>query len=106
MITKEQVMELLKTVDDPELYINIVDLGLIYDVNVYEVEGQSKVKITMTLTTPGCPLGSTINMLIKDALFPLKELNVDTDVEINVTFDPPWTIEMMTEEAKAQLGID
>lgn len=106
MITKEQVMELLKTVDDPELYINIVDLGLIYDVNIADVDGQPKVKITMTLTTPGCPLGSTINMLIKDALFPLKEINVDKDVEISVTFDPPWTIDMMTEESKAELGLE
>lgn len=106
MISKEQVMELLKTVDDPELYINIVDLGLIYSVDVIEQDGHPKVKITMTLTTPGCPLGSTINMLIKDALFPLKEINVDKDVEIVVTFDPPWTVDMMNEEAKAELGIE
>lgn len=106
MISNEQIMERLKTVDDPELYINIVDLGLIYNVEINEVNNKSKVKITMTLTTPGCPLGSTINMLIKDALFPIKEINVDKDVEILVTFDPPWTVDMMTEESKAELGIE
>ncbi|MEO8581944.1 MAG: metal-sulfur cluster assembly factor [Patescibacteria group bacterium] len=106
MITKQQVLDLVKKVEDPELYVSIVDLGLIYNVDVTEVDGHPKVKITMTLTTPGCPLGSTINMMIKDALFPLKELNVDKDIEIVVTFDPPWTVEMMNEESRAELGFD
>lgn len=104
MITQQQVFELLKNVLDPELHINIVDLGLIYDVKVVEVEQKPFVKITMTLTTPGCPLAGTIRQMIKDALFPLKELNVDQDIDIEVTFDPPWTIDCMSEEAKAELG--
>lgn len=106
MITKDEVLSLLKSVEDPELYISIVDLGLIYRVEISDKKDEPKIKIVMTLTTPGCPLGGTIDMLIRDALFPLKEVNVDQDVEIQVTFDPPWSIEMMTEEARAELGIE
>lgn len=106
MISKDQVIELLKEVLDPELNINLVDLGLIYEVVVTEVEGHPFVKITMTLTTPGCPLGGQIETMIRDALFSLKELNVERDIDIEVTFDPPWSVDMMSEEARAELGMD
>lgn len=99
-------MDHLKKVLDPELHINIVDLGLVYGVKI----DQSKqglepfVVITMTLTTPGCPMASMFDTMVKDALFGLPDLNVDKDIKINLTFDPPWVSDMMSEEAKAELG--
>ena len=104
MITSELIIERLKTVIDPELHVNIVDLGLIYDVKVKQVEDKYSVSILMTLTTPGCPLAGTIQLMIKDALFPIKELDVDQDVDIEITFDPPWTIDMMDEKTRVDLG--
>jgi len=107
MITSDIIYTQLKTVIDPELHINIVDLGLIYDVVVTQDEAlQPFVKITMTLTTPGCPMAPMINTMIKDALFSLKEIDVNKSVDVEVTFDPPWTMDMMTEEARAELGFD
>lgn len=108
MLTSEQVYDQLKTVLDPELQINIVDLGLIYDVKVVEQAGSPFVKITMTLTTPGCPLAGVIQRMIKDALFVFKSdgLDVDHHVDVEITFDPPWSIEAMSAEARAELGFD
>lgn len=106
MLQPDQVRQQLKTVLDPELHINIVDLGLIYDVQVTEQDGKPFVKVVMTLTTPGCPLAGTIQMMIKDALFVFKELDVDQQVAVEITFDPPWSIECMSEEARAELGFD
>ncbi len=94
----------LKDVIDPELHINIVDLGLIYRATVSEKEGGKAVHVLMTLTTPGCPLAGTIQRMIKDSLYGLEDLNVDKDVDVEITFDPPWTIDAMTEEARAELG--
>lgn len=104
-ITPEIVMERLKTVIDPELYVNIVDLGLIYEVKVETVNNKAFVKILMTLTTPGCPLGGMIEDLIRDALHSLPDFDADQDVEVKVVFDPPWTMDMMTDEVKMELGI-
>lgn len=106
MITKDQVLELLKNVLDPELNVNIVDLGLLYEIEITEVKKKPFVKITMTLTTPGCPLGGMITQMVRDALYPLKELNVDKNVDVTITFDPPWAIDMMTEEVRAELGFE
>ena len=104
MWTEADVINRLKTVLDPELRVNIVDLGLIYDVDVMEREGVRKVHILMTLTTPGCPLAGTIQRMIKDALYGLESLNVDRDVDVEITFDPPWTMDAMSEEVRAELG--
>lgn len=90
-------MAKIKTVPDPELGISIVDLGLIYGV---KTKGK-KVTVNMTLTTIGCPLFSLISEPIISAV---KELPGVTDVEINLTFDPPWNPEKMSEDAKIQLG--
>jgi metal-sulfur cluster biosynthetic enzyme len=108
MITEEHVTTLLKTVLDPELHINVVDLGLIYKVTVTYVEQLPHIHVLMTLTTPGCPLGGTIMQMVKDALFPLREegLDVDRAVDVEITFDPPWSIEAMSEEARAELGFE
>ncbi len=98
MLSKEQILEKLKTVEDPELHINIVDLGLIYKV---EVNKTGKVIILMTLTSPGCPLSFLFNDMVTDAV---KKVNGVKEVKINLTFDPPWDVSKMTESAKVELG--
>lgn len=97
MITKEQVYKQLSTVMDPELHIDIVSLGLIYHVDVEE----DQIKVIMTLTTPGCPLAPVIDKLIKKALSSLKA----KDVRVELVWEPAWTKEMMSEEAKLTLGM-
>ena len=97
MITKEIVMDKLRGVMDPELHINIVDLGLIYDVVVEKKE----VRVIMTLTTPGCPLAPVIDKLIKKAL---GELAVDR-VVVKLVWEPAWSVRRMSEEGKLQLGM-
>lgn len=95
--TKALVYQALKTVMDPELNIDIVSLGLIYEVEVREGE----VTIIMTLTTPGCPLAPVIDRMIKEAMQPLGFEKVYVDL----IWDPPWVKDMMSEEARLQLGI-
>lgn len=97
MVTEEQIKEKLKTVKDPEIGLDIVSLGLVYGV---EVE-TDKVKITMTLTSPMCPLGET---LVGDVQRAVGELGA-AEVAVNITFDPPWDTSKMSEEAKAELGV-
>src|SRR3989339_305942 len=97
MIKKSQVMQSLRTVMDPELHISIVDLGLIYDVNIV---GQ-KIKILMTLTTPGCPLAPVIDSMVKEAVSRIKGVSLG-DISVELEGDPPWTREMMSEEGRAQ----
>ena len=97
MITSEMVYEQLKTVMDPELQIDIVALGLIYSVAV----SQCHIKIIMTLTTPGCPLAGEIDRLVKEAIKPLG----DCEIEIELVWEPAWSREMMSEEAKLVLGM-
>ena len=96
-LNKKIIMSKLHEVPDPELGISIVDLGLIYGV---DIEG-SKVRVNMTLTTVGCPLFSLISEPIISAV---KELPDVKEVEVNLTFDPPWNPEKMSEDAKIQLG--
>lgn len=97
MITKQLVFEKLKTVMDPELFIDIVSLGLIYDVIVKE----KLIKVVMTLTTPGCPLAPEIDRLVREAIKPLGEY----EVELELVWEPAWTKDRMSEEAKLQLGM-
>lgn len=89
-------MERLATVMDPELHIDIVSLGLIYSVGI---KGKMVV-VEMTLTTPGCPLAPIIDRMIKEALEPL-----GVDVTLELVWDPPWTPDLMAEEAKLTLGM-
>lgn len=105
MLTTDQVYTQLKTVIDPELLVNIVDLGLIYNV---ETNSQSpKIHITLTLTSPACPLAGTIHEMVYQALGTLPEISdPHEEVRITLTFDPPWTQEMMTAELKAEFGAD
>lgn len=97
MPTKSVIMKKLKEVNDPELNISIVDLGLVYNVEVTK----TGVVVTMTLTTIGCPLFSLIEQEIYNKLHTIGLSNV----KITLTFDPPWTMEKMSEKAKAKLGI-
>jgi FeS assembly SUF system protein len=98
MVDKTDVMKVLKKCYDPEIPINIVDLGLIYDVRVKE----SKVKIKMTLTAPGCPMHSMITEDIKQNVQKIKGVK---DVDIELIWDPPWSPERMSASARKKLGI-
>ncbi len=94
---RELIMDALRQVDDPELGINIVDLGLVYDV---DIQGDT-VHIVYTLTTMGCPIGPLIEAQIKQLMSGIEGVdNVDAEMVLR----PPWTPEMMSEEAKAALG--
>ncbi len=101
---EKQVWDRLKTVIDPELNIDIVSIGLIYDVATSTSSGTTKVNITMTLTTPGCPLVGVIDTMIRQSLQDMEDFDIDQDLHIELTFDPPWVPDMMSEEAKAELG--
>lgn len=96
-IKKEDIIEILKTVYDPEIPVNIVDLGLIYGIEITE---NGKVNILMTLTAPGCPIGDTIAYEIKDKLMQIDGI---TDVDVEITFEPPWTLDRITEEGREVL---
>lgn len=99
-VTDQEVQEVLRTVYDPELHINIVDLGLIYNVEVEE----GQVGVTMTLTSPGCPVGP---MLTEQVAQNVKLLPGVKDVKVDITFTPPWDpYTMMSDEAKDELGIE
>ncbi|HSB47548.1 MAG TPA: metal-sulfur cluster assembly factor [Candidatus Bilamarchaeum sp.] len=103
MALKKDILGKLSEVSDPELGMNIVDLGLIYEVDVKERrEGElQKVLIKMTFTTPACPM---INEMLHEIQAKLDEIK-NLDVELTVVFDPPWSPEMMSEKAKIKLGI-
>lgn len=98
MATEKQIWKELEKILDPELHIPLTDMGLIYGVK--ETEGD--VVVTMTLTTIGCPLFSTIEKTVVDALTPLPGVK---NVSVKLVFDPPWTIDMMTDEVKMKLGL-
>jgi metal-sulfur cluster biosynthetic enzyme len=97
MVTREQVDEKLKLCFDPEIPVNILDLGLIYGVDIEE----EKVNIKMTLTAPGCGMGP---MIAEDVRTKLMGLPGIKEAKVELTFDPPWNPERMSEDAKKQLG--
>ncbi|MCH1417417.1 MAG: SUF system Fe-S cluster assembly protein [Flavobacteriaceae bacterium] len=94
----EKIVKVLKTIFDPEIPVDIYELGLIYDVFVNE---DQEVKILMTLTTPNCPVAETLPVEVEEKV---KSINEVKDAEVEITFDPPWTQELMSEEAKLELG--
>ncbi len=94
-----EVLELLKNVMDPEIEINIVDLGLIYEVNY---DGKKNINIEMTFSTPSCPLGETIISSVKEAI---KQKHQDFTINIDVVFDPLWSTALVSEEGKKLLGL-
>jgi len=95
----EKIVNVLKTIYDPEIPVDIYELGLIYDVFVNE---DFDVKILMTLTTPNCPVAETLPLEVEEKV---KSLNAVKGAEVEITFDPPWTQELMSEEAKLELGM-
>jgi FeS assembly SUF system protein len=94
-----EVVEVLRTVYDPELPINIYDLGLIYDIRV---DDQKNVQIVMTLTSPACPVAGTLPGEVQSAARSVPGIG---NVTVELTWDPPFTVEMMSEEARLMLGL-
>ncbi len=97
-VSKEDILETLKTVYDPEIPVNVVDLGLVYDVQVND----NDVSVQMTLTVPGCGMGPYI---AQQAEWAIQDMEGVEEVEIEMVFDPPWSPDLISEEAKAQLGL-
>jgi FeS assembly SUF system protein len=93
------VVQVLKTIYDPEIPVNIYDLGLIYDI---EINDESKVEIRMTLTAPNCPVADHIVMEVQERTAAVEGIE---GAEVKLVFDPPWDQSMMTEEAKLELGM-
>ncbi|HVZ59018.1 MAG TPA: metal-sulfur cluster assembly factor [Patescibacteria group bacterium] len=99
-ISEEKIYSALQTVIDPELHINIVDLGLIYGLDIKQEKGV--VTITMTLTTPGCPLSYVFQDWIPEAV---KKVDGVVDVAIDLVWDPPWDPDKISDEQKEEMGI-
>ena len=95
---REKVLDAIKSVYDPEIPVDIYELGLIYEINIYPV---NNVYILMTLTSPACPSAETIPSEVEEKIKAIDEIN---DVKVEVTFDPPYTQDMMSEVAKLELG--
>ena len=95
----DKIVRVLKTIYDPEIPVDIYELGLIYDVFVNE---DNDVKILMTLTSPNCPVAETLPVEVEEKV---KSLDMVKDAEVEITFDPPWTQDLMSEEAKLELGM-
>lgn len=97
-VLRDSIEATLRTVFDPEIPVNIFDLGLVYEIRI---DDGGKIKITMTLTAPACPVAGEI---VQDVQTKIEALEGVADCHVQLTFDPPWTKEMMTEEAKLELG--
>tara|TARA_B100001109_G_C18833483_1_gene460759 strand:+ start:863 stop:1189 length:327 start_codon:yes stop_codon:yes gene_type:complete len=95
----EKIVRVLKTIFDPEIPVDIYELGLIYDVFVNE---DYEVKILMTLTTPNCPVAETLPLEVEEKVKSLDEVK---NAEVEITFDPPWSQDLMSDEAKLELGM-
>jgi FeS assembly SUF system protein len=94
----EKIVRVLQTIYDPEIPVDIYELGLIYDVFVNE---DNHVKVLMTLTTPNCPVAETLPLEVEDKVRSVEEV---VEAKVELTFDPPWTRDLMSEEAKLELG--
>lgn len=95
----ENIIQTLKTIYDPEIPVDIYELGLIYDVQISE---DADVKVVMTLTTPNCPVAESLPAEVKEKVRDIEGVN---DVELELTFEPSWNKDMMSEEAKFELGM-
>lgn len=96
---EEEIVNTLKTIFDPEIPVNIYDLGLIYEVNVNE---EGKANVVMTLTSPNCPVAESMP---EEVFEKVSDVDGITHVDVNLTFDPPWTKDMLSEEAMLELGL-
>lgn len=95
----EKIVEILKTIYDPEIPVDIYELGLIYDVFINE---DQEVKILMTLTSPNCPVAESLPLEVEEKV---KSHPLIKDAEVEITFDPPWSQDLMSDEAKLELGM-
>ena len=95
----EEVIEEVKKIYDPEIPINIYELGLIYKIEVLE---ENKINVEMTLTTPNCPVAESLPKMVKDNIM---NVNGVTDVDLKLVWDPPWSKDRMSEAAKLELNI-
>ena len=98
-ILEEKIVNVCKNIYDPEIPVNIYELGLIYEINVAD---NGKVDVIMTLTTPNCPVAESLPEQVKTEIGHLTDVE---EVNLDLTFDPPWDQDMMTEEAKLELGL-
>ena len=99
MNLKEKIITEVKKIYDPEIPVNIYELGLIYDIII---EKDNDVKINMTLTTPNCPVAESLPKEVKDSIMAIKEVK---NVDLNLVWEPPWDKDMMTEAAKLELNL-
>ena len=99
MELKEKIITEVKKIYDPEIPVNIYELGLIYDIII---EKDNDVKINMTLTSPNCPVAESLPKEVKDSIMAIKEVK---NVDLNLVWDPPWDKDMMTESAKLELNL-
>ena len=97
--TEQKIINMLKTIFDPEIPVDIYELGLIYEINIDE---KSDVEIVMTLTSPNCPVAETLPVDVEKKVEEVHDIN---NVKVNIVFDPPWDRDMMSEEAKLDLGM-
>ena len=96
---EEKIVHVLKNIFDPEIPVNIYDLGLIYE---HKVDDEGNVKILMTLTAPNCPVAEILPQQVKEEISYLTGVK---NVDLEITFDPPWNQDMITDEAKLELGL-
>ena len=99
MDLKEKIITEIKKIYDPEIPVNIYELGLIYDIII---EKDNDVKINMTLTSPNCPVAESLPKEVKDSIMEIKEVK---NVDLNLVWDPPWNKDMMSEAAKLELNL-
>jgi len=99
MELKEKIIKEIKKIYDPEIPVNIYELGLIYDI---KVEKNNNIKVKMTLTTPNCPVAESLPKEVKDSIMEIKEVK---DVDLQLVWDPPWNKSMMSEAAKLELNL-
>ena len=99
MNLKEIIITEIKKIYDPEIPVNIYELGLIYDI---KVDKENNVKVNMTLTTPNCPVAESLPKEVKDSIMEIKEVN---KVDLDLVWDPPWDKSMMSESAKLELNL-
>lgn len=98
-LLREQIITALKTIYDPEIPVDIYELGLIYDINI---EDSNNIKIKMSLTSSGCPVAESMPVQIEERIKTISEIN---NVNVTVVWEPPWSQEMMSEAARLELGI-